>query len=169
MKLTIIVAVAENGVIGRGSELPWRLPADFRHFKRATMGHHLLMGRRTFESIGRALPGRTTVVISRGRPELPEGARRAGSLAEAIAIARDAGDDEAFVAGGAAIYRRALPLADRMLLTRVAAFPEGDVEFPRWERHEWRLVSRQDRRADEENPHAMTFLEYERRRSRDGP
>lgn len=163
MRLTIIAAVAENGVIGRSGDLPWRLPADFRHFKRTTMGHHLLMGRRTWDSIGRALPGRTTIVISRGAPALPEGVLGARSLGEALALAASRGAAEAFVAGGAEIYRRALPRADRLVLTRVAARPEGDTFFPEIDEKEWRRVESRERPADEENPHDLTFLVYERR------
>ena len=106
MKLSIIVAVAEYGIIGRDNDLPWYLPADLKRFKQLTMGHHLLMGRKTFEAIGRALPGRTTVVITRGEPTLPEGVERAGAREEALALGTAAGDDEAFVAGGAEIYRQ---------------------------------------------------------------
>ena len=159
----MIVAVAEGGVIGRRGELPWRLPADFRRFKDLTMGHHLLMGRKTFEAIGRALPGRTTVVISRGRPELPEGVRLAGSLSDALAIAAAAGDPQPFVAGGGEIYRQALPLAARVYLTRVHARVEGDARFPDLDPADWRLAERDEYPADDENPHDMSFLLYERR------
>jgi dihydrofolate reductase len=162
MRLAVIAAVADNGVIGRDGRLPWRLPADLRRFKALTMGHHLLMGRRTFESVGRPLPGRTTVVISRGRPDLPAGVRLAGSLDEAVAIAAAAGDEEPLVAGGAEIYRLALPRAERLYLTRVHARPEGDVSFPAFDSGGWREVEREERAADGENPVGATFLVYER-------
>ncbi len=122
------------------------------------------MGRRTWESIGKALPGRTTVVISRGTPALPEGVRRAGSLDEAIAVARGAGDDEAFVAGGAEIYRHALTIADRLHLTRVHAEPEGDTFFPHWDAEAWPVVESERHPADTSHPFAYTFEVRERAR-----
>ena len=141
MRISIIVAAAENDVIGRGNELPWRLPADLQRFKRLTMGHHLVVGRRTWDSIGRSLPGREMIVVSRSRPELPAGVRAAGSLEEALATAKAAGDDEVFIAGGAAIYALALPLADRLHLTRVRSEIEGDVRLPAIDFEHWRLVA----------------------------
>ncbi len=162
MRLSVIAAVAENGVIGRDNDLPWRLPADLKRFKRTTVGHHLLMGRRTFESIGRPLPGRTTVVISRGRPELPDGVRLAASLEEAIEIAAAADDDEAFVAGGAEIFREALGRADRLYLTRVEAEVEGDRFFPELDEGAWRLISSDRRDADERNAYPLDFRILER-------
>lgn len=162
MKLAIIAAVDEDGTIGRDGGLPWRLPADLRRFKALTMGHHLLMGRKTFETdVGRPLPGRTVVVISRGRPELPTGIRLAASLDEAVEIAGAAGDPEPLVAGGAEIYRLALPRADRLYLTRVHARVWGDAFFPYLDLAAWRLVAREERPADRDNPYPMSFLVYE--------
>lgn len=166
MRLSLIAAVAENGVIGTGNDLPWRLPADLRRFKRTTMGHHLIMGRRTFESIGRALPGRTTVVVSRGEPELPDGVRLARSIDAAIAVAREAGDDEAFVAGGAEIFRQTLDRAHRIHLTRVEASVEGDTFFPDLDPSEWRLLSTESRPADAKNPYPLRFELLEKREKR---
>lgn len=163
MRVSLIAAVADNGVIGRDNDLPWHLPADLKRFKRTTLGHHLLMGRKTWESIGRALPGRTTVVISRGRPELPEGVLVAASLDEALDMARADGDDEAFVTGGADIFRVALPRADRFYLTRVRADVEGDRYFPEFDDSEWRVVSIERRDPDEKNPHRLEFQLLERR------
>lgn len=163
MRLSLIAAVADNGIIGRGNDIPWRLPADWRRFKATTMGHHLLMGRRTWESIGRPLPGRTTVVISRDADlELPDGVTRAGSLEAAIEVAVSAGDDEAFVAGGAEIYRQSLDRADRLYLTRVHAAPEGDTEFPEWERDDWILVASERHEADDTHAYAFTVEILER-------
>lgn len=141
MKLSIIVAVGDNRVIGRDNDLPWRISADLRRFKALTLGHHLLMGRKTFESIGRALPGRTTIVLTRGTPALPPGVLVAGSLDRALQLAREAGDTEAFVAGGAAVYAAALPRADTIYRTRVAVTVDGDTFFPEWNRAGWRLTS----------------------------
>lgn len=178
MKLSLIVAIADNGVIGRDQDLPWRLSSDLRRFRRLTMGHHLLMGRRTIDSIGRALPGRSMVAISRGRPPLPDGIARAGSLEEAIEIARRGGEDEAFVAGGAEIFRQALPLADRLYLTRVHAAVEGDVGFAeilgeldleeaqtRGQVSGWHLLERQEVPAGERDEHPTTFEIWERLRA----
>ena len=162
MRLSIIVATAENGVIGRDNNLPWYLPADLKRFKQLTMGHHLLMGRKTFEAIGRALPGRTTVVISRGRPTLPEGVRLVASLDEAVALATQTDDDEAFVAGGAQVYHLALPRADRLYLTRIHAAIEGDTRLPELVESEWQLVSQDDFEPDEKNEYRYSFLIYDR-------
>jgi dihydrofolate reductase len=163
MRLSIIVAVADNRVIGREGDLPWRLSADLKRFKALTMGHHLLMGRKTFESIGTVLPGRTTVVISRGQPDLPTEVRLVHSLEQAVELARAHGDDEPFIAGGAEIYAQALPAADRLYFTRVHADSEGDTLFPAWQEAEWQEVFREDHPADDRNAHPYSFLVYERR------
>ena len=156
MRVSLIAALADNGVIGKGGALPWHLPADLGRFKRLTMGHHLILGRKTFDSIGRALPGRHMVVLSRGRPRLPAGVRRAASLETALERARAAGDDEAFVAGGAEIYRLALPLADRLYLTRVHAEVAGDVWFPDVEWSRWQRLESEDHAADERHEWPFT-------------
>ncbi|TDI33405.1 MAG: dihydrofolate reductase [Acidobacteria bacterium] len=160
MRISLIAAVAAGGVMGRDNDLPWRLPADLAHFKRLTMGHHLIMGRRTFASIGRALPGRTTVVLSHGQPDLPTGVLLAPSLDAALALC--AGDDEVFLAGGAAVFRAGLARADRVYLTRLHATFQGDVHFPPFEESAWDLVDRKDHPADEKNPCAYSFLIYDR-------
>ena len=162
MRITLIAAVADNGVIGKNNDIPWRLPEDWRRFKRTTMGHHLVMGRRTWVSIGRALPGRTTIVVSRGKPHLPPEALLADSLDAALEVARGAGDDEVFVAGGAGIYRQALPLADRMLLTRVRAEPKGDTLFPTWSPDDWVLTSDEPHEPDDKHAFAYSFQAFER-------
>ena len=162
MKLSIIVALADDGIIGRDNALPWHLPADLKRFKRLTMGHHLIMGRKTFESVGRPLPGRTMLVLSRSRPELPAGVVRVSSLEEALETARSAGAEEAFVAGGAEIYRLALPRADGLYVTRVHAEVAGDTRFPEMDEKAWRLVAREAHLPDEEHAHAYTFLDYVR-------
>ncbi len=163
MRLSLIAAVADNGVIGAAGDIPWRLPEDWKRFKATTMGHHLLMGRMTWESIGKPLPGRTTVVISRGRPQLPEGVRLASSLDRAIEIAAEAAEREVFVAGGAGIYRLALPRADRLYLTRVHASIEGDTLFPEWDESKWQLVASDHHPADERHPWAFTSQVFDRR------
>ena len=126
------------------------------------MGHHLLMGRRTFTAIGRPLPGRSTIVISRGRPPLPQGVTLASSLDEAIELARAAGETEAFVAGGAEIYRLALPRADRLYLTRIRQSFPGDAFFPAIDEDRWRLTDREDHEATSDSGLDYSFLTYER-------
>jgi dihydrofolate reductase len=161
MTISIIAAVATNGVIGRGNALPWRLSADLKHFKALTMGHHLVMGRKTFASIGRPLPGRTTIVVTRNDSFAADGVLRAASLEEAIAIA--AGDAEIFIAGGADIYAQSLIRADRMYITRVHAEPDGDAFFPEFDDvNEWELVDSEHFEADEKNEYPFSFLTYRR-------
>ena len=143
MPVTLLAAVARNGVIGVDGGLPWHLPDELALFKELTLGHVLVMGRRTFESVGRPLPGRTTVVVTR-RPDWDaEGVLRAGSVDEALALAREV-DDEVFVVGGAQVYAAALPAADRLALTFVDADPEGDTRFPEIDWSRWREVGRRD-------------------------
>jgi dihydrofolate reductase len=166
--LSVIVAVAANGVIGRGNALPWRLPGDLKRFKRLTMGHHLLMGRRTFESIGRPLPGRTSIVITRNRAyTTPSGVLVAHDVTTALAAVSD-DDSEAFVIGGAEIYRLTLPLADRLYLTEIERAAEGDVFFPTFEQDDWELVANDPGvGGGDEWPHR--YLTYVRRRRRGEP
>lgn len=163
MILSLIAAVAENGAIGRDGALPWSLPADLRHFKALTTGHHVVMGRRTHDSIGRALPGRVNLVLTSRPGSLAPGCRAVASLDEALAIARGAGETEAFVIGGAALYALALPHAARVYLTRVAAVVDGDVFFPPLDPERWYETAREERPADERNPHALAFTRLEAR------
>jgi dihydrofolate reductase len=165
VKVSLIVAVADNGVIGRAGTLPWHLPADLARFKRLTTGHHLVVGRRTWESIGRPLPGRRMIVVTRApeRLDLPDGVVALRTLAEALASARSAGEDEAFVGGGAALYAEALPLADRLYLTRVHANVEGDAFFPGFDLADWCETSREEIAADERNAIATTCVVLDRR------
>lgn len=135
-RITLIAAVARNGVIGLDGAMPWHLPDELAHFKATTMGHPLVMGRTTFESIGRALPGRRTIVVTRNPAWQHAGVEVAHSFADAVSLAGPA--DEVFVAGGAQIYAEALPFAQRLLITEVDAEPEGDTWFPEWPRDEWR-------------------------------
>ena len=162
MRVALIVAVADNGVIGRAGDLPWRLPADLKRFRRLTMGHHLIIGRKTWQSIGKPLAGRRILVLTRAAAVEPAGADPCPSLAEALARAAAAGDDEPFVAGGAEVYRLALPLADRLYLTRVHASPEGDVRLPPFDTEHWQLVERRERPPDERHAHRLTFETYDR-------
>jgi dihydrofolate reductase len=164
MHISIIVAVAENGVIGRGGKLPWQLSDDLRRFKRLTMGHTIVMGRRTWESIGRPLAGRQMIVVSRQpgyRVDL-QGIRAAANLADALRMAEAAGDDEAFIIGGAEMYREALPRAHRLYMTRVHAQVAGDTQFPSYDAAEWRQLSSELHAADAKNDLPFSFEVYER-------
>lgn len=163
MIVSLIVGRARNGVIGRDGDLPWRLPADLAQFKRRTMGHHLVMGRRTFESLPGILPGRPHLVLSRDRDFAPRGVQVFANLEDALAVAEAAGDDEAFVIGGGAVYREALPRAQRVYLTRVHADVEGDVTFDELEPERWTEVERTDEEADERHAYPFSVCVYERR------
>lgn len=156
MSLSLIVAVADNGVIGQQNGLPWRLPEDLKRFKALTMGKPIVMGRKTFDSIGKPLPGRTNIVITR-QPELSlPGCVVVASLPAAIAAAGNA--EEIMVIGGADIYRQALPAAQRVYLTQVHAQVEGDVSFPPLDARHWRELAREDYPADERHAHAYSFV-----------
>jgi len=161
-----MVAAAENGVIGRNNSLPWHLPQDLRNFKRVTMGKPIVMGRKTFESIGRPLPGRCNIVISQNPDYSAAGVRLVASLEEALVLAEHVatvdGAPEAVVIGGAEIYALALPRADRLYLTRIHAAVEGDARLPPINWGEWREVGRERHAADDHNPHDYSFLVYER-------
>lgn len=160
MIVSLIVAMGENNVIGVNGAMPWRLSADLKRFKRVTMGHPLVIGRKTHNSIGRLLPGRQTIIISRNSQLKIPGAAVVASLEEAIRVAGKC--EELFVAGGGEIYRLALPIAKRIYLTRVAANIPGDTTFPPLNAAEWRLIDQEFHPADERNDHAMTFEVLER-------
>jgi dihydrofolate reductase len=163
MTVSLIVAVSSNGVIGRDGGLPWHLPADLKHFKRTTMGHHLIIGRRTWEEVGKPLPGRTMVVVTRSRRFALEGVQVVRSVEQAIELAVE--DDEPFIGGGSQIYRIALAqdLVDRIYLTRIDADVEGDTFFPEFDLDEWEIVSEEHHEADEKNEFDYSFLVYERK------
>lgn len=166
LRLAVIVAAAANGVIGRDSALPWHLPEDLRYFKRVTMGKPIIMGRKTFESIGRALPGRTNIVISRDPAYRAAGARLVSSLGQAMRLAREIGAndgaEEMVVIGGAGIYAQAIPRADRLYLTEVHAEVAGDALLPEIAWGEWCEVARERHAASAFNPHDYSFVIYER-------
>jgi dihydrofolate reductase len=135
-RITLVAAVAANGVIGVSGGIPWRIPEDFAHFKRVTLGHTLVMGRATYDSIGRALPGRTTVVLTRDPGWSAPDVQVAASLDQALEQAADL-PGEVMVAGGAAVYAAALPVAHAQILTEVHLSPEGDTFYPTWDRADW--------------------------------
>ena len=159
-RLSLIVAMAKNRVIGAKNAIPWRLPDEQQLFKRLTMGHHIVMGRKTYESIGRLLPGRTTVIVTRQPHYAVPGAIVAHSLKDAINAA--ARDDEVFVIGGADLFREALPLADRLHLSEIDAEPVGDTFMPEIDFSDWREVWREDHSADDRHAHRYTYRVYER-------
>ena len=160
-QLAMIVAASENNVIGVDGDLPWRLSADLKRFKKLTMGHHIIMGRKTFDSIGRLLPGRTTVIVTRN-PEFEfEGAKVAHSLEEACELCKD--DDCPFITGGAEIYRMALPKVTHLHLTRAHCEIEGDTILPEIDWDEWNLVEETRFEKDEKNEVDYSFLVYERK------
>ncbi|MCJ8144708.1 dihydrofolate reductase [Ancylobacter sp. A5.8] len=165
--ITLVAAVAENGVIGRGDALPWHISGDLKRFRAITWGKPILMGRRTFESIGRPLPGRTTIVITRDTAFAPpEGVLVAPSLEAALERAAEEagrlGVDEMAVVGGAQIYAQAFPRASRLRLTRVHGSPAGDVLFPDFTAADWREVGREGPIQGEKDEFAFSFIEYER-------
>ncbi len=163
----IIAAAAENGVIGRGNGLPWRLRSDLQHFRALTMGKPVIMGRKTFLSIGKPLPGRTTIVVSRDRDFAAPGVLVAGDLAAAFAAAQgDAlrrGADAIVVAGGANIYAQALPAASRLVITHIHGRVEGDVFFPAIDPRIWRETARSEHEPASGDDAAFAFVSYERR------
>lgn len=159
--ISIIAAVAQNGVIGDRNALLWHISEDMKHFKTLTTGHPVVMGRKTWESLGRPLPNRTNVVITRQAVEIP-GCRVVHSLEEAMALF--AADEEIFIIGGAQIYAEALPVADRLYLTRVEHDYEGDTRFPVWNEQEWQLVASESFACGAKFPYPFAFERYERRR-----
>lgn len=164
MRLSLIVATANNRVIGRENKMPWHLPNDLKYFKRVTMGKTVIMGRKTYDSIGRPLPGRSNIVVTRQADWQPDGVKVVHSLAEGISYAesllRDA--EEVIVIGGAQIYRAALPQAQRLYLTEIHADFEGDTFFPEISPGEWREVDREMHFADSVNPHDHAFIVLDR-------
>jgi dihydrofolate reductase len=161
MGMELVVAAAENDVIGRGNELPWHLPADLRHFKSLTLGKPVLMGRKTYESIGKALPGRTNIVLSRSEEFSPRDCVVVNTL-EAARLAAGA-QSALMVIGGAEIYRQCLPLAVRIHLTLIhARIEDGDTMFAGWRGPEWEEISRERHEADDKNAYAYSFITLER-------
>lgn len=159
--ITLVLAVADNGVIGRDNALPWHLPADLAHFKQLTLGKPIVMGRRTFASIGRPLPGRHNVVVTRDRAFAVDGVTVVHGFEEALAACGAVA--EVMIIGGAAVFAAALPRAGRIHLTRVHASVAGDVHFPPLDPLVWHEVASQARQADAKNAYAMTFVTLERR------
>lgn len=161
MKIIIIVAKALNNVIGKDNQLIWRLSADLQLFKSHTTGHHIIMGRKTYESVGKPLPNRTSIVITNNHDfKVPEGHLVVHSLEEAIQFCIGKKLDKVFIIGGAEIYRQALPIADELMVTEVNAMPEGDVFFPEIDQSEWKMVSTTSYLKDEKNEYDFDFVVY---------
>jgi len=162
MRIAIIVAMAGNRVIGRNNQLPWRIPADLRHFRALTMGKPIIMGRKTYESIGRPLPGRDNIVITADRLYQAEGCQVVYSIDQALQAAGRC--EEALIIGGANLYRQTLEYADRLYLTLVKAEPQGDAWFPEVEPQQWREIEREKHKADESNEYDYDFVVLDRAR-----
>lgn len=167
MRVSLIVALSQNHVIGRNNKLPWYLPNDLKYFKQVTMGLSIIMGRKTFESIGKPLPGRTNIVITRNPEWAAEGVRAVTSLDEALSLAESVaeidGRDEVMVIGGDQIYRLVMPTVDRLYLTQVHAQVDGDAFFPEFDRDAWKEIGREDYESSETNPYDYSFTVLERR------
>ncbi len=160
--ISIIVAVAENNVIGKDNDLIWHLPRDLKHFKETTTGHYVIQGRKTFESCGKPLPNRTNVIITRDNNYRAEGCIVVHSLEDAIKEAKD--DSEAFIIGGGKIYEQAMSLVDRIYLTKVHQSFEGDTFFPELNMEGWTEVDRKDFEPDEKNKYPFTILTLDRKK-----
>lgn len=159
-RISVIAALARNRVIGIENRLPWRLPEDLAHFKAMTLGHPILMGRKTFESLGRPLPGRTNIVITRNSSYRPEGCLVADSIPAAIALCQDV--DEVFFIGGAELYTQVIPLADRLYLTEVDIEAEGDAWFPDYDRSAFTEISRESHTGAKGDTMRFDFVVYQR-------
>lgn len=159
MIISAIAAISENRVIGKDNAMPWHLPADMRYFRKVTTGHHIIMGRKNFDAIKKPLPNRTNIVLTRNENWSEPGCIRAGSLEEALQIARDAGEEECFIIGGGEIYREALPLLDQVYLTILHQKFDGDTFFPVLG-SKWKESWCEDHFADEKNPWDWSFVLY---------
>ena len=168
MILSLIVAASENNVIGKDNKLPWHLPDDLKRFKALTRGKAVIMGRKTFESIGHPLPDRLNIVVSRHLEVAPDHCALAHSLSDALEQANERTSEranEVFVIGGAELFGLALPLIDRLYLTRVHAKIDGDVFFPSLDFSEWREIAREEHLSDDEHAYTFSFIDYERKKS----
>lgn len=164
MIISTIVAVAKNNVIGKDNDIPWYLPADLKYFKKITTGHHIVMGRKCYESIGRPLPKRTNVVVTRNPFFIATGCVITHNVAEAVQLAEANGEEEVFIIGGGQIYEIALPHVDRIYLTEVDLEVDGDVFFPEIDEKDWTLIKETKHQADEKNEYNYTFKILERKK-----
>ena len=164
--LSMIVATADNNIIGKDNTMPWHLPADLAYFKKMTLGKPIIMGRKTYESIGRPLPGRRNIVISRDESYVAEGIDTVTSVEHALALVDGSGGSQAvkeiMVIGGGAIYKHCLPNADRLYVTHIKAKVDGDTQFPNYDNASWQKTSSELRSSDEKNAYDLNFCVYER-------
>jgi len=158
-EVCLVAAMGRNRAIGVGGKMPWHLPGELRHFRETTMGRPIVMGRKTWESIGRPLPGRQNILVSRSMKLAPSGVELVASLQQALLVAQG---NEVMIIGGGELYLQALPLASRMVLTMVDYAPEADTFFPAWESVGWQEISRQTKPADAQNPYACEVIELRR-------
>jgi dihydrofolate reductase len=163
MIVSFVVAADENNLIGKDNQLPWHLPADLKYFKNLTTGHCIVMGRKTFDSLGRLLPNRTHVVITRQENYQPEGVIVVSSIEDAINSCAAKGEEEIFIIGGAEIFKQALSKADRLYLTRIHHSFEGDTWLPEFNPDQWKEKAKIDHLPDEKNAYAYSFITYEKR------
>ena len=163
MTISAIVAVAKNNVIGKDNDIPWYLPADLKYFKKTTLNHHIIMGRNCYESIGKPLPKRTNVVLTRNPFFIISNCYVTNSIVEALEIANNNGEEEAFIIGGAQIYEQSMDTWDKLYLTEVDLEVEGDVIFPEINFDEWELISEEAHQADEKNEYDYTFKVFQRK------
>jgi len=163
MIVSAVVAKAKNNVIGKDNDIPWYLPADLKYFKKTTLNHHIIMGRKCFQSIGKPLPKRSNIIVTRNPFYIVSNCFIANSVEEALEIAHDNGEEEAFIIGGGEIYRLTAPLWDKLYVTEVNAEIDGDIYFPEIDKQEWKLVSQDDHKKDLKNEFNYSFLIYEKK------
>ncbi|MEQ8685036.1 MAG: dihydrofolate reductase [Imperialibacter sp.] len=164
MIISQIVAVSRNGVIGNDYKMLWHMPKDFRYFKDQTMGHHVLMGRKTFESLGKILPGRTFIIVTRDKNFSLEGAHVVDSIEKGIALAKAAREEELYIIGGGEVYKQTQPISDILYITEIDVIVEGNVKYPLPDTHIWKEVSRKDMSSDEKNPYNYSFTQWKKRK-----
>lgn len=162
MNISCVVAVGHNNVIGKDNDIPWYLPADLKYFKKITLNHHILMGRNCYDSIGRPLPKRTNVIITRDPYYISSNCLVAHSIDQALEIAYDNGENEAMIIGGGTIYEQTKDLWDRLYITEVDVHADGDIFFPKVDFEQWKLVSEEKHLPDDKNEYAYTFKVYDR-------
>lgn len=164
MNISIIVAKAKNNVIGKDNQLPWHLPGDLKHFKKTTVGHHVIMGRKSFESMGKPLSNRTSIVITRNKNyTVPEGHYVVHDLSSALEVTLSKSLNQVFILGGAEIFILALPFVDELIITEVNAIPEGDTFFPSVNYDQWKKISHRNFYKDEKNKYDYSFQTYQRK------
>jgi len=164
MLISAIVAKAKNNVIGKDNDIPWYLPADLKYFKRVTTGHHIIMGRKVYQSIGKPLPKRTNVIVTRNPFFIVSNCFIANSIEEGINIAQENSDDEVMIIGGGEIYKQTMDLWDKLYITEVDAVVAGDIYFPEMDLDQWALVSKEDHQKDSKNQYNYSFQVYDRKR-----